>query len=68
VSASPDIPTLYRQGTIIPTVDAVTADLFDAAARYGEDYLHFFASPETGGAPTQGPGRRYGVHRRVHRR
>jgi len=33
----------------------VTSDLFDASAMYDEDYLHFFASSETGGAPTHGP-------------
>lgn len=33
----------------------VTADLFDAAAMYDDDYLHFFASPGGGGAPTHGP-------------
>ncbi|GIM93384.1 class I SAM-dependent methyltransferase [Paractinoplanes toevensis] len=32
----------------------MTADLFDAASMYDEDYLHFFASPQ-GGAPTHGP-------------
>jgi SAM-dependent methyltransferase len=39
----------------IHIVAGVTADLFDAAAMYDEDYLHFFASPEAGGAPTHGP-------------
>jgi len=33
----------------------VTSDLFDASAMYDEDYLHFFASPSPGGAPTHGP-------------
>jgi len=33
----------------------VTSDLFDASAMYDEDYLHFFASPSAGGAPTHGP-------------
>jgi SAM-dependent methyltransferase len=36
-------------------VAGVTADLFDASAMYDEDYLHFFASPDPGGAPTHGP-------------
>jgi SAM-dependent methyltransferase len=34
-------------------VSFVTAELFDAAAMYDEDYLHFFAG--SGGAPTHGP-------------
>jgi SAM-dependent methyltransferase len=33
----------------------VTADLFDAAAMYDDDYLHFFASSGDGSAPTHGP-------------
>jgi SAM-dependent methyltransferase len=33
----------------------VTADLFDAAAMYDEDYLHFFTTPGPGSAPTHGP-------------
>jgi len=33
----------------------VTADLFDAAAMYDDDYLHFFASSGGDGAPTHGP-------------
>jgi ubiquinone/menaquinone biosynthesis C-methylase UbiE len=33
----------------------VTADLFDASAMYDDDYLHFFAASDTGGAPTHGP-------------
>jgi SAM-dependent methyltransferase len=33
----------------------VTSDLFDASAMYDEDYLHFFTTPGTGGAPTHGP-------------
>lgn len=33
----------------------MTADLFDAAAMYDDDYLHFFASSESGRAPTHGP-------------
>ncbi|WP_203779448.1 class I SAM-dependent methyltransferase [Actinoplanes philippinensis] len=33
----------------------MTADLFDATAMYDEDYLHFFASPDDGAAPTHGP-------------
>ena len=33
----------------------MTSDLFDASAMYDEDYLHFFASSEPGGAPTHGP-------------
>jgi SAM-dependent methyltransferase len=32
----------------------MTADLFDATAMYDDDYLHFFARPESG-APTHGP-------------
>jgi SAM-dependent methyltransferase len=39
----------------IHIVAGVTADLFDAGAMYDEDYLHFFASSEAGGAPTHGP-------------
>jgi len=39
----------------IHTVGTVTADLFDAAAMYDEDYLHFFAATGTGGPPTHGP-------------
>lgn len=30
-------------------------DLFDAAAMYDEDYLHFFATSAPGGTPTHGP-------------
>ncbi|GAA4926600.1 class I SAM-dependent methyltransferase [Actinoplanes utahensis] len=37
------------------TVGIVTADLFDAAAMYDDDYLHFFASPEGDNGPTHGP-------------
>ncbi|WP_030441870.1 class I SAM-dependent methyltransferase [Actinoplanes subtropicus] len=33
----------------------MTRDLFDATAMYDEDYLHFFASSGSGGAPTHGP-------------
>ncbi|MDI6102642.1 class I SAM-dependent methyltransferase [Actinoplanes sp. NEAU-A12] len=33
----------------------MTADLFDAAAMYDDDYLHFFASPEGDNGPTHGP-------------
>ena len=33
----------------------MTAELFDAAAMYDDDYLHFFAAPDAGGAPTHGP-------------
>ncbi len=33
----------------------MTADLFDAAAMYDDDYLHFFAASQAGGAPTHGP-------------
>ncbi|MCA2216548.1 class I SAM-dependent methyltransferase [Jidongwangia harbinensis] len=33
----------------------MTADLFNAAAMYDEDYLHFFSAPDAGGAPTHGP-------------
>jgi SAM-dependent methyltransferase len=33
----------------------VTADLFNAAAMYDADYLHFFTSVDAGGAPTHGP-------------
>jgi SAM-dependent methyltransferase len=33
----------------------VTRDLFDPAAMYDEDYLHFFASAEPSGGPTHGP-------------
>jgi len=32
-------------------VAGVTADLFDAAAMYDDDYLHFFASSEAGVPP-----------------
>jgi SAM-dependent methyltransferase len=39
----------------VNTVGIVTADLFDAAAMYDEDYLHFFASSGGGSAPTHGP-------------
>lgn len=39
----------------IPTVGAVTADLFNAAAMYDADYLHFFAASDSGAAPTHGP-------------
>jgi SAM-dependent methyltransferase len=35
-------------------VDAVTADLFDAAAMYDDNYLHFFGAAEASG-PTHGP-------------
>jgi SAM-dependent methyltransferase len=38
-----------------PYGGTVTADLFDAAAMYDDDYLHFFATPQAGGAPTHGP-------------
>lgn len=38
----------------VRTVGAVTADLFDAAAMYDEDYLHFFAASGAD-APTHGP-------------
>jgi SAM-dependent methyltransferase len=31
------------------------ADLFDATAMYDDDYLHFFAAPDSDGAPTHGP-------------
>ncbi|WP_229068847.1 class I SAM-dependent methyltransferase [Actinoplanes sp. DH11] len=33
----------------------MTADLFDAAAMYDDDYLHFFASAEGDNGPTHGP-------------
>jgi SAM-dependent methyltransferase len=33
----------------------VTVDLFDPTAMYDDDYLHFFASSESGRAPTHGP-------------
>ena len=33
----------------------MTANLFDATAMYDEDYLHFFATPQPGAAPTHGP-------------
>jgi SAM-dependent methyltransferase len=33
----------------------MAADLFDATAMYDDDYLHFFAAPDPGGAPTHGP-------------
>jgi SAM-dependent methyltransferase len=39
----------------VNTVGIVTADLFDAAAMYDDDYLHFFASSEGDSAPTHGP-------------
>jgi SAM-dependent methyltransferase len=39
----------------VNTVGIVTADLFDAAAMYDDDYLYFFASPGSAGAPTHGP-------------
>jgi SAM-dependent methyltransferase len=39
----------------IHTVGTVTADLFDAAEMYDEDYLHFFAASGAGAAPTHGP-------------
>ena len=41
-------------GTLVHTVGTVTADLFDAAAMYDEDYLHFFAASGAGAAPTHG--------------
>ena len=33
----------------------MTGDLFDAASMYDEDYLHFFAGVDGGGAPSHGP-------------
>jgi SAM-dependent methyltransferase len=36
-------------------VGVVTADLFDPTSMYDEDYLYFFVSSATGGAPTHGP-------------
>lgn len=33
----------------------MTADLFDAAAMYDDDYLYFFAASGAGAAPTHGP-------------
>ena len=39
----------------VHTVGTVTTDLFDAAAMYDEDYLHFFAVSGPAGAPTHGP-------------
>jgi len=33
----------------------MTADLFDAAAMYDDDYLHFFVASAAGAAPTHGP-------------
>ncbi|GIF20775.1 SAM-dependent methyltransferase [Actinoplanes tereljensis] len=33
----------------------MTADLFDAASMYDEDYLHFFAPGSGAGGPTHGP-------------
>lgn len=38
----------------VRTVGAVTADLFDAASMYDEDYLHFFAASGSD-TPTHGP-------------
>ncbi|HET6483732.1 MAG TPA: hypothetical protein VFG35_27330 [Actinoplanes sp.] len=33
----------------------MTADLFDAAAMYDDDYLHFFVASAAAAAPTHGP-------------
>ena len=41
-------------GLVIHTVGSVMGDLFDAAAMYDDDYLHFFARAGAGAAPTHG--------------